>query len=156
MNSPIFSNIATYKAIAVEAFESMQYLIKSGRKPKEDGSGWVLQFDPMQRSFRQAMIVIVFTGMWLEALLHLLIVRDYSMEKYQEFDYKPYEEKLQLLGISDKSLLLSVERFRKARKALVHEKAHVDSTELKFAQDEAHNAYQVLLAIESSLVSQQP
>lgn len=154
MDRPIFTNVATYKAIAVDAFESMRELIDSGRQPKDDGSGWILQFDPKQRSFRQAMIVIVFVGMWLEALLHLLIVRNHSEQKFREFDFKSYEEKLQLLGISDRAVLESAARFRKARKELVHEKAHFDSGELKTAQDEADNAYQLLLAIESLLISQ--
>ncbi|OYY73561.1 MAG: hypothetical protein B7Y40_08935 [Gammaproteobacteria bacterium 28-57-27] len=156
MNSPIFTNVATYKEIAADAFESMRGLIDSGRKPKDDGSGWILQFDPKQQSFRQAMIVIVFVGMWLDALLHLLIVRDHSGQKFRELDFKSYEEKLQLLGVSDQAILESAARYRKARKELVHEKAHFDSGELKSAQDEADNAYQLLLAIDSALVGQPP
>lgn len=154
MNRLIFTNVTIYKTIAADAFESMRELIDSGRKPKDDGSGWILQLDPQQRSFRQAMIVIVFVGMWLEAFLHLLIVHRHSEQRFREFDRKSYEEKLQLLGISDQAVLESAARFRKARKELVHEKAHFDSGELKFAQDEAENAYQLLLTVDSLLVGQ--
>lgn len=148
----IFTNVSTYRAIAIEAFETMRDLVVSGRRPKEDGSpGWILQFDPNQKCFKQAMIAIVFTGMWLEALLHLLIVRDHGEEKFREVDYKPYEEKLRLIGIDDKSILESAARFRVARKALVHEKAHFDTGETQTAQDEARNAYQLLLAIDTAL-----
>jgi hypothetical protein len=120
----------------------MQELIESGRRPKEDGSlDWILQFDPNQKSFQQAMIAIVFTGMWLEALLHLLIVRDHGEEKFREFDFKSYEEKLRLVGIDDTSILEAAARFRRARKELVHEKAYFDTGETKTAQDEGRNAY---------------
>lgn len=152
MNELILTNVFTYKAIAVDAFESMQEHMESCRRTKDDGSqGWILQFDPSQKSFKQAMIVIVFTGMWLEALLHLLIVRSHGEAKFRELDFKSYEEKLKLLGVFEESVLEAATRFRKARKELVHEKAHFDTSETKIAQDEAHNAYQMLLAIESAL-----
>ncbi len=148
----IYTNVSTYRAIAIEAFEAMQELVESGRRPKEDGSpGWILQFDPNQRSFKQAMVVIVFTGMWLEALLHLLIVRDHGEAKFREVDYKSYEEKLRLVGIDDNSILEAAKRFKTARKALVHEKAHFDTGATKTAQDEARNAYQLLLTINTVL-----
>jgi hypothetical protein len=148
----LFTNVSTYKAIATEAFETMQELIESGRRPKEDGSlDWILQFDPNQKSFQQAMIAIVFSGMWLEALLHLIIVRDHGEEKFREFDFKSYEEKRRLVGIDDTSILEAAARFRRARKELVHEKAYFDTGETKTAQDESRNAYQLLLAIDSAL-----
>jgi hypothetical protein len=97
------------------------------------------------------MVAIVFTGMWLEALLHLLIVRDHGEEKFREFDFKSYEEKLRLIGIDDNSILEAAARFRKSRKELVHEKAHFETGEMKTAQDEARNAFQLLLAIDTAL-----
>jgi len=148
----VITNVSTYRAIALEAFEAMQQLVESGRRRKEDGSpGWILEFDPNQKSFKQAMVAIVFTGMWLEALLHLLIIRNYGEEKFREFDHKSYEKKLQLIGINDSSILKAVGRFRIVRKELVHEKAHFDTRETKTAQDEALNAYQLLLTIETAL-----
>ena len=148
----IYTNVSTYRAIAIEAFEAMQELVESGRQPKGDGSpGWILQFDPNQKSFKQAMIVIVFTGMWLEALLHLLIVRDHGEAKFREVDYKSYEEKLRLVGIDDNSILEAGKRFKTARKTLVHEKAHFDTGATQVAQDEARNAYRLLLAIDAAL-----
>ena len=153
MSKLILTNISTYKDIAIDAFESMQTVIESAHKPKNDGTqGWIIQFDSNQTSFKLAMIVIVFAGMWLEALLHLLIVRDHGENKFREFDFKPYEEKLKLLGITNQSVLEDAGRFRKARKELVHEKAYSDSSETKMAQNEAHNAHQLLLTIESELV----
>lgn len=119
----VITNISVYKAIADETHQKMHELMDAGRQPKPDGSdGWVITFDPSQRSFKQSMIAIVFTGMWLEALMHLLIVCDYGEQKFKEYDFKSYEEKLQLLGFSDQEIIDRVTRFRSIRKALVHEK----------------------------------
>lgn len=93
------------------------------------------------------MIAIVFTGIWLEALMHLLIVQKYGEQKFKEYDFKSYEKKLQLLGCSDQQIIDRATRFQKTRKALVHEKAHFDDGEIKFAQDEADSAYELLVAL---------
>jgi hypothetical protein len=148
MNHHVFTNIAIYKAIAEEAYQKMLQLMETGRRPKTDGSvGWITTYDPNQNSFKQSMISIVFTGMWFEALMHLLIVKKYGNDKFKEYDFKSYEEKLQLLGCTEKELLERVSRFRNTRKYLVHEKAHLDNGEIKKAQDEAENAHEMLVAI---------
>jgi len=79
--------------------------------------------------------------------VHLPIVRKYGEIKFKEYDFKSYEEKLQLLGCSEQELLERVSRFRKTRKSLVHEKAHFDDGEIKRAQDEAENAHAMLVTI---------
>ncbi len=89
--------------------------------------------------------------MWLEALMHLRITKNYGKEKFNEYDFKSYEEKLKLLGIEDAELLKSVTRFRKARKNLVHEKAHLDDGEVQFAQREADNARNIISEIQKQL-----
>jgi len=132
----------------------MQELLNAGRRPKDDGTpGWIVTFDPDQKCFKQAMITIVFTGMWLEALLHLLIVREHGLEKYKECDRQLYEDKLRLIGCSDQRIFDLAKRFRKTRKELVHEKAYCDDGQLKTAQDEADNAHNLLLSIDSFLSS---
>jgi len=146
----IFSNIAVYKAIADEAHQKMHELMDAGRRPRSDGSpGWIITYDQHQRSFKQSMIVIVFVGMWIEALMHLLIVREKGKEIFNKYDSKPYEVKLQLLGCSDKITIDCATRFRKIRRELVHEKAYFDNGEIKRAQDEADNAYALLIALHS-------
>ena len=148
MDSIVITNIEIYKAIADEAYQKMVQLMEAGRPPKPDGSaGRTIIYDPNQNSFKQSMISIVFTGMWLESLIHLLIVKKHGKEKFKEYDFKSYEEKLQLLGCTDQKLLDRVLRFRKTRKSLVHEKAHLDDGEIKLAQDEAENAHQILICI---------
>jgi len=149
MNSPVITNISVYKAIAEEAHQKMRELIDAGRRPKPDGSqGWVITYDPTQASFKQAMISIVFTGMWLEAMMHLLIVQEYGEQKFKDYDFKSYEEKLQLLGYCDQQITDRAKRFRKTRKELVHEKAHFDNGEIKRAQDEADNANELLFLLQ--------
>ncbi len=148
MNKIVITNIEIYKAIADEAYQKMIHFIETGRRPKSDGSpGWIITYDPNQNSFKQSMISIVFTGMWLESLIHLLIVKNFGKEKFKEYDFKSYEEKLKLLGCINKNILDRVSRFRKTRKSLVHEKAHFDSGEITMAQREAENAHEMLVAI---------
>ena len=150
MSQPVITNVSTYRAIAISAHTEMLELLNSGRRPKDDGSpGWIITFDPDQKSFKQAMIAIVFTGLWLEALLHLLIVRDHGVNTFKKYDRKSYPEKLRLLGCSDSAVLGSAERFQNCRKELVHEKAYLDTGQLKTAQDEADNAHQLLVSINS-------
>jgi len=149
MPDPIsVTNVEIYKAIADEAYQEMVQLMEAGRRPKLDGSaGWIITYDSSHASFKKAMVSIVFAGMWLEALMHLLIVRKFGEERFREYDFKFYEEKLKLLGLADEKLLDRVLRFRTTRKALVHEKAHFDDGEIKTAQSEAENAHEMLNAI---------
>lgn len=148
MDRLVITNIEIYKTIADEAYQKMIQLMEAGRRPKSDGNtGWIITYDPNKNSFKQSMISIVFTGMWLEALIHLLIVKKFGKEKFKEYDFKTYEKKLQLLGFTDKNLLDRVSRFRKTRKSLVHEKAYFDNGEIKKAQDEAENAHEILVSI---------
>ena len=154
MTRLVVTNVSIYRAIALDAHRKMQEHTNAGRRPKDDGStGWINAFDPERSSFKQAMIAIVFTGMWIEAFLHLLIVRDHGTEKYKEYDFKSYQDKLRLLGCSDQKVLGAAERFRKCRKELVHEKSHFDDGEIKTAQDEADNAYGLLAAIDAFFIS---
>ncbi len=148
MNHFIFTNVGLYKVIADEAYEEMIEAMKIGRRPKPEGhAGYILSYDPRQTSFKKAMVSIVFTGMWLEALTHLLIVARFGETKFKEYDRRAYEDKLSLLGIADKELLDSVSKFRVARKSLIHEKAHFDDRKIKTAQSEAENAHHILHAI---------
>ena len=148
----IYSNISVYKSIAEDSFLQMKEHIESNRSPKPDGSkGWVIKYDPDNHSFKHAMISLVFTGMWLEALLHQKIIEAFDENKFKDYDFKPYEEKLKLLGITDSSIIDRAEKFRKSRKELVHEKAHFDNGEIKTAQSEAENARQLLLSISDAL-----
>jgi hypothetical protein len=72
----MITNIEIYKTIADETYQKMVQLMEAGRPPKPNGNaGRTIIYDPNQNSFKQSMISIVFTGMWLESLIHLLIVK---------------------------------------------------------------------------------
>jgi hypothetical protein len=148
MDRPVITNIKTYKAIADEAHAQMNAAMEAGRRPKPDGSpGWIFTLDPDRTSFKQAMISIVFTGMWLEALMHLLIVSRYGEDVFKKYDRQTYEQKLELLDCKDQNILESAARFRRTRKELVHEKAYQDDSEIRRAQKEAENAHALLTAV---------
>lgn len=149
MTAFIFTNVSVYKAIAEDAYTQAIALLEINRTPKPDGNGYILHYDPESKSFKSAMVTIVFAGMWLEALLHLQIVHKLGEEKFREFDRKSYEEKLMLLGVSDERVLSNVKRFRESRKDLVHEKAHFNQGTIKTAQDEAGFAISLMHELEA-------
>lgn len=151
MNDIVITNISIYKAIAEDAFENTIGADKQQRAPKADGTGWIIKYDPSHVSFKNSIISVVFTGMWLEALTHLLIVQKFGEKKFLEYNFKSYEEKLKLLGISDGGLLAKVKRFRETRKDLVHEKAHFDNGTIKTAQEEARLAHEIMDNINAKL-----
>ena len=151
MDQLIVSNIDVYESIAKEAYAEMAKATEAFRTPKSDGEGWILRHDPNRTSFKAAMVTIVFVGMWLEAFLHLKIVRVAGPEQYKKVDFSSYEAKLKLLGIDDQSLISKVARFRSSRKELVHEKAHFDNNSIKVAQSEAELAHEVMLLVKVRL-----
>lgn len=154
---PILTNVGIYRSIADEAYREMSADMDANVRPGPEGSDVVIKtFDPEQRSFKQAMISVVFTCIWLETVLHLLIVKKLGKETYTKgVDHSVYEDKLTLLDCRDEELLKNAERLRQARRELVHEKAHSNFSdageftgEIRAAQDEAENARAVMLAVE--------
>ena len=143
------------RSIADAAYYNMSEDMGKNVKPRpEDSSGAIKTFDPEQTSFEQAMISTVFTCIWLEAILHLLIVDKFGKKCYTEVDHKIFEEKLKLLGCKDTELLENVERLRKVRNELVHEKAYFEFNDvgaLRTGQDEAKNARVVMTGVEKWL-----
>lgn len=126
MTELVITNVDIYKDIVMEEYERMRDAMDRDTTPTADGSRMIKRFDPNRTSFKSAMITVVFTGMWLEAITHLLIVQRFGKAKFREYDRKPYENRLEVLGIQDSNLISRVRAFREARKELVHEKAFVD------------------------------
>ena len=158
-HKPILTNVDIYKLIANAAYYNMSEDMGKNVKPRpEDSSGAIKTFDPEQTSFKQAMISTVFTCIWLEAILHLRIVAKSEKKCYTKVDHKIFEEKLKLLGCRDTELLENVERLRKVRNELVHEKAYCEfndadefTGESRTGQDEAENARAVMTGVEKWL-----
>ena len=85
LNSPVLTNVRVFYKIAKESYEAMRDDLDSKRRPKPGGGpGWINTFDPDQKSFKDAFITIVFCGVWLEAVLHLLIVKQKGVEVFKE------------------------------------------------------------------------
>lgn len=151
MTELILSNVNVYAAIAEEAFVEMEKRLKEGRKPRSDGKGRTISFDPSQKSFKNALIYITFSALWLEATLHLRISDKYGKRRSKEVDRKSYEEKLAVLGISDEELSLSLAAFRDVRREIVHEKAFFFQGKFRTAQNEAQKVRRLMQRIQKVL-----
>jgi hypothetical protein len=137
----LMTNFRLYYEIAKESHESMNYHLETHRRPKQNGEdGWILSPDPERKSFKAAFIAIVFSGMFLEALLHLLIVERKGLEVFDEYDWKKYEDKFELLDCKDPEIMKLSKELREARKEIVHEKAHLNRDTFNVAQINAKNA----------------
>ena len=141
----VLTNCSIYRNIAVEAHQHMVEAAAASRRPRADG-GWIISYDPDRRCFKAACVSIVFTGIWLEAATHLAYARLGRLADLKKFDSQVYENKLVALGF-EPTVLEQAKRLRLARKELVHEKAYLDSGEMRFAQAEAENANQLLRAL---------
>lgn len=145
--SLVFTNCSVFRAIAVDAYEKMCCAHTEGRRPRGNGGGYVISYDPLKKSFKAACEVIVFAGVWFEAATHVAYVRRSGLAGVKRFDGKFYEKKLAMLGCTHQGILAKAKRLRESRNELMHEKAHLNSRKLIFAQNEAENAYALLNAI---------
>jgi hypothetical protein len=115
----------------------------------------VIRFDPESRSFKQALIAIVFAGMYIEARLWIEGCRSLGKEAYAKIDPKPLEQRLHALGVTDHDLLEACKRYRHARKELVHEKAMPparDDEPFRLAQSEAASAIELMDQLDAALI----
>jgi len=139
------TNVSIYQAIAEEAYAEMVQFDNENKRPKEDESdGWIITCDSNNTSLKKAMIVIIFTGMWLDALLHIQIMERCGEGTFKRLGRRKYEDKLKFLGVTDIALLTNVKKFRATRNELVHEKAFLDNAQIKIAQKEARLANEIM------------
>lgn len=132
------TNAGVYFAIAQEAFAKMKAEDTKNIRPKPNGEpGSIIILDSDRNSFKNALISLVFCGVYLEAMLHILLAKRVGLARYERIDRKPYEEKLKELGCSDSSLISDVKKYRLARKEVVHEKSLMNHDSLLVAQQEA-------------------
>lgn len=147
-HSFVHTNIRVFYHIAQEAYLAMDKDLNLSRRPKPNNEpGWVITCDPDQKSFKDAFITLVFCGVFLESLLHLLIVERKGIDIFKKYDRKPYKDKLQLLGCNDQSILKDSEQYQNARRQVVHEKAHLDKNSFRVAQKEAAFAMELVKKI---------
>lgn len=147
-HSFVHTNVRVFYHIAREAYMAMGENLNSRRKAKpDDEPGWIIKYDPEQKSFKNAFVTIVFCGVFLESLLHLLIVKREGLEIFEKYDRKCYEDKLRLLRCEDESILEGCKHYREARREIVHEKAHIDNKKIRVAQKEAAFAMELIQKI---------
>jgi|SRR5882724_166658 len=157
----MLSNANIYRAIAEEAHASMRATLANVVKPKPDGApGYILRSEPDRRSFKDAMVTVVFAGIYLEALLFLALTDRFGRNEALKIDRERYEERLKRLGVTNPDLLVQVAAFRQARKDLVHEKAvaphELESQTIHIAQDTADSAIALLQDIRRLLAVTAP
>ncbi len=145
-NTFVQTSVHIYYGIAKESYVAMNEHLNAGRKPKgNDEPGYILTYDPERKSFKNALITIVFSGVFLESVLHLLIVKRKGLDVFNKYDRKySYEDKLKLLDCNDESIIDLCKRFKGARREIVHEKAHIDQNSILVAQNEAEIAIKLI------------
>lgn len=132
------TNIRVFYHIAREAHVAMEKESSSRKRPRPNGEpGWILTYDPEQKSFKNAFITIVFCGVFIEALFHLLIVKRKGLAVFKKYDRKPYGEKLQLLGCNDQAILGKANQYQTVRNEVIHEKAYLTMDSFRIAQKDA-------------------
>lgn len=148
------SNHLVYLDIARESLAKSQRYSKRQRAELAGGRT-LIKYDQRQRSFKQALIAIAFSGIHLEALLHLEGSRRLGVKEYEKIDGKTYEDKLKRLGFTEPELIADCKRFRESRRDLIHEKAfHPRSSQnLRTAQTEAAHAVALIDRIRALLSS---
>jgi hypothetical protein len=152
----LVTNLNVYLAIAEEALAESERLAKLARTPKPDGKrGFVVQFDPKRGSFKNSLIAIVFSAIYLEALFYIEGVRRLGTKGYDTYDHRKYEVKLKRFGLSDPKLLAEAKHFRETRNDIVHERAtemsNMTQNKILSAQDEARKAIAFVKHVAASL-----
>jgi hypothetical protein len=152
MGDRVMTNVRVYREVVEESYAAMRETMSRQCRPKPNGEpGCIKIYDPKHTSVKQAMICIVFAGMWLEAELHILLGWRCGKDVANDADRKSWEEKLRILGVVDEELLKKVGEFRRSRKDLVHEKAFFSQDFVSTAQDNAELAYHVVRLVEAVL-----
>lgn len=155
----MFSNRKIYLNIAEEALAELERLTDQGRMPMSNGQqGYIVKYDPERKSFKQGFIAIVFSCLYLEALIFAVGAKRYGRSVWnKKYDGLKYEEKLPHLGVSDADLISESKYLRELRKDIIHEKvAELGFHELgtaRFAQKEAKRAVNFVLKIRDILNS---
>lgn len=130
----------------MEAHTRMREAWTSGRWPRSDG-GWIISYDSDRQSLKVACVAIVFSGVWFEAAAHLAFVQLRGLAEAKWFDGETYEEKLTILGYTDPEIIARGKQLRHSRKELVHEKAFLNSGQIRVAQEEADNAHALIVTL---------
>ncbi|UTW54017.1 hypothetical protein [Kordiimonas sp. SCSIO 12610] len=141
MTEIFHTNINSFYTIAEDAYRNMLAIQTRNRKPNSDKNGYIITFDPNHESLQNALVSIVFTCIFIEALTHQGITKRYNIQTFKKLQNTLLENKLEMIGITDSEAIEMTSQLRKVRNQIVHEKAYFDNGEIKIAEQEAKNAY---------------
>jgi hypothetical protein len=121
----LITNVSLFRIMAEEAATKSLESLNAHRTPKPNGEpGFILRGDN-RVSFKQALIAIAFSGIYLEALLAIATreARRTGRRHVSKAKEKPrYDGKLKALGVKDHGLLKAAHHFNDVRDDLIHEK----------------------------------
>jgi len=144
----IDSQLPVYRAIALEAHAAMTEANAVSRRPipGHPGRAEIIP-DPTRKSFKQALVCVVFVGVYLDALLHIRGSQELGREVYAGIEEQELENRLRRLGVVDQRTLDLAVNYRLARREIVHERAlrpRPTDAALRVIQDEADSAIELL------------
>ena len=149
MDQLVFSNVNTYFDIIKTNYNFMIEDMEKRIRTKDNGEiGNVITFDYEQKSFKCALIIVVFVGIFLESILHMLLVQKIGLKGYtRKIDRSELKEKIRILGCNDVKIRIACDQYIIARKELVHEKAYTNQNVFMIAQDEAKKAVELMMML---------
>ncbi|MBI4021305.1 MAG: hypothetical protein HY369_03615 [Candidatus Aenigmarchaeota archaeon] len=157
MHGPVFSNIGHLIQIAETAFDRSDRLLERSF-PRMPGGRRIGAPDRRSRSFRHALVAIVFASIAMEAIVFAELRRTGSKTRAKRVSQMSYRTQLRAVGVTDEQLLLAAERLQDVRNEIVHEKLIVmgDRADLRrlrgrTAQDEARYAVACLFGLRQHL-----
>ena len=120
----LMSNISHFRGVVHAAHLEWYQLGESSLRPNPNNEkGHIITLASRMQMFRQALVCIVFCGVYLGALLVIKGRRKFGEKKWDKyFDKLIYEAKLELLGCSDLGIITKCRQFRKARNDIIHER----------------------------------
>jgi hypothetical protein len=123
-NNFLISNVSVFYSIAQTASRRSKELTEQAKTPMPGEPGrFVIKWDPGQEGFKNAFVAIVFSGVYLDALLNIEGARRLGEDKYRKLYMQKYEDRLKALDVTDAQLLIDCEKFRGIRNEVTHEKA---------------------------------
>lgn len=148
-NSPVSNAVLSYSLIVVGEYEKMVAELENDNKPvMQGGRGSQQIFNTDRQSFKHAMIIMSFVGMWLHAVLRLkMLSMNMSDKRYQRQKGSPYEQRLMIVGCYDELILEKVSSYRMARNRLLLETDYFRKEDILFVELEAKKAYELMVEL---------
>ena len=123
----IHTDVRKFYQIAQESIAFVRKDLAERIRPTP-GGGFSSKVDPESRGMKASFTAIVFSGVFLDAVLHLLLVSRKGVSVARKLDREIYEVKLRALGCEDARILALCKEYRDSRNEIVHEKAYFEDS----------------------------